>query len=188
MTIQQTIENYRADGKGSVSPTFRALVNQMIDTNAKTEFANDSYADALFLTDVMFERSQTSIRLLTGPSGGDFLHALEGSFEGAINRLKAAGGFVRIVMLNTAMVPDWLSTIQARSGNLDIRTAKAAEGIKHFIVCDSKMARIEAPHSPLDANSDATLIKARVYFNEPSKSKVFEGYFDSIWNFVAKKA
>ena len=30
----------------------------------------------------------------------------------------------------------------------------------------------------------ATEIKARVYFNEPEKSKVFEQFFDKIWEAV----
>jgi len=185
MTIKETIEKYRAEGKESVSPTLRALVDQMVATGARTEFKNDSYADALFLTDTMFEQSHACVRILTGVGGGEFLRALKKSFTAALERLKTVGGEARVVILDTPKIDDWLEGMRTRFSTLKIFRAKATGSIKHFIVCDSRMARLEDVHPAITPETPVEDIKANVFFNEPTKAKVYEDYFDSIWKIVA---
>jgi hypothetical protein len=187
MTIKDTIALYREKGRDSVSPTLRALVDQMIATGARTEFKNDSYADALYLTDTMFDQSQVSIRILTGAGGGEFLHALEKSFTEALERLKAIGSEARVIILDTDKIDDWLVSMQEKFNNFKIARGRTISPVKHVIVCDSRMARLEEIHPPLVPETPVESIKATVFFNEPSKAKVYEDYFDSVWNNVAKK-
>ena len=185
-TITDAIDTYAATGKESVSPGFREIINQMIDNNIKTEFKNDSYLDALYLTDVMFSRSQKSIRLLTGPGADSFLFTLKDSFIGALQRLAKVNGTVKIVLLDGKM-PVWLEPLQKQHKNvLEVFRATANEPIKHFIVCDARMARLEEIHGQISKESNASEIKASVYFNQPIMAKVLEDHFDSIWEEVGK--
>ena len=186
MTIADAIARYTAQGTDTISPAFQSLVNRMIDSNEQTEFANDSYLDALYLTDVMFGRSKATIRLLTGPGLDQFLTAIKESFLGALKRFKIGGGVINIILLHTEL-PAWLEQIKTEYESvLGICLAYSTKPIKHFIVCDSKMARLEEIHPPITPDSLATEIKARVYFNEPEKATVFEQRFDAIWGLVEK--
>ncbi|MCX6967649.1 MAG: hypothetical protein NTZ46_07685 [Verrucomicrobia bacterium] len=184
MTIAEAIAKYKSGDCDS--PALGAIINQMIDTNTKTEFANDSYVDALYLTDLMFRRSTKSIRLLTGPGVDTFLSALKEPFIEALNRIKKEGGNVRAVILS-AELPEWLRELSQQYQTVfQICRARSSKPIKHFIVCDSCMARLEEFHGETNAESSASEIKAQVYFSEPEKAKVFEEHFDSIWKTVAE--
>ncbi|HBJ82629.1 MAG TPA: hypothetical protein DDZ88_01885 [Verrucomicrobiales bacterium] len=163
----------------------REVINQLIDGNVKTEFENDSYLDALTLTDVMFHRSNTSVRLLTGPGLDGFLSELQKSFIDLLDRLKKTGGAVRILLLSKD-VPTWLHDLtKAYDKTLTIHRALPTKPMPHFIVCDSKMSRQEEVHEAITDASDATTIKARVSFNETSKAEVLENYFDLMWKSVS---
>lgn len=185
MTVADAVTLYQANGGGSASPALREVINQLIDGNVKTEFENDSYLDALTLTDVMFHRSNTSVRLLTGPGLDGFLGVLEKTFIDLLERLKKTGGFVRILLLSKD-VPQWLSDLAKQyERTLTIHRALPIKPMPHFIVCDSKMSRQEEVHGPISDASDATAIKARVSFNEASKAEVLENYFDLMWKSVS---
>ena len=185
-SVGDAIAAYKKEGKDSVSPAFRSIIRGMIETNTKTEFANDSYFDALYLTDVMFGRAEQSVRLLTGPGLDKFLEALEKPFRDLLERLTKTGGFVRVVMLGSTMPANLLALCKEFNKVLTIHRASTKEQLKHFIVCDSRMARLEEPHGDITESSLATEIKARVYFNDPVKAEVFEKYFDTIWETVAQ--
>jgi hypothetical protein len=185
MTVAEAVNLYQANGGGSASPALREVINQLIDGNVKTEFENDSYLDALTLTDVMFHRTNKSVRLLTGPGADGFLGVLKATFVEMLERLKNSGGFVRILLLSNE-VPGWLKGLtQQYDKTLTIRCALAAEPVEHFIVCDTKMARQEEVHGAISKESKATAIKARVSFNKPGQAEVLESYFDSMWKKVA---
>jgi len=186
MTVAQAISLYTESGRSAVSPALREIVRQMIDKNIKTEFSNDSYYDALYLTDVMFGRAEANVRLLTGPGADGFLLALQKSFIAMLDRLQATRGSVRIILLSSEL-PEWLGQVAKKYvGTLEIFLAHSVTPIKHFIVCDSRMARLEELHDLITPESKADEIKASVYFNEPTKTKVFEQHFDSIWTSLAK--
>lgn len=186
MNVTDAIKQYQANGDAPTGTALREVINQLIDENIKTDFSNDSYLDALVLTDVMFHRCNSSVRLLTGGGGSSFLSTLKSTFVGAISRLAQSKGIARILLLDSP-VPDWLAELaKAYPKTLTIRRAASPEPIRHFIVCDSNMSRHEEIHAPITDTTPATAIKARVSFNEPGRAKVLENYFDSMWETVAK--
>lgn len=187
ITVRAAAEQYeRANGGDSVSPALREVINQLIDGNVKTEFSNDSYLDALVLTDVMFHRSTSSVRLLTGAGVDGFLGTLKTTFTETLERLKQSQGIVKIIVLGKEL-PAWLDELVKRyTGTLQICRAMPTTKIRHFIVCDSKMSRLEEVHDEISDETDATTIKARVSFNEPGRAQVLENYFDMLWNTVEK--
>jgi hypothetical protein len=180
-TISDAIETYKKLGENSVYPGYRDLIVKMIDNGLKTDFDNDSYLDALFLTGMMFNRSQNNIRLFTGNNGDGFLKVLSTPFEFALERIKKSNGSVKIILLSTEL-PIWLEDLRKKyTGTLDIVLAKALAPVKHFILSDSKMARLEEPHVELTPETPATAIRAKVYFNDPQKCKDLESLFDAMW-------
>ncbi len=183
-TVGEAIATYKQEGKEGVSLALRAIINDWIEKNTKTEFENDCYRDALFLTQVMFERAEHTVRIVTGPGFDHFLEALEKPFLDMLNRLAKNEGFVRIVLLSPILPQGMTDLCQKFSKTLAICRAESKEEIKHFIVCDSKMARLEEVHAQITDASLETEIKARVYFNDPVKTEVFASYFDKIWSVV----
>lgn len=183
MTIKEAIERFEKEGEEHSAPALREVINDMIDRNIKTEFENDCYTDALTLTSLMFNRSTSSIRMLTGPQGDGFLMVLKKSFLGSLDRIRANKGEVRIVMLGKPN--EYLEGLMKQyPDTLKIFAAKTASPIKHFTVCDTKMARMEEFHGELTPETDATNIKARVCFNDSVKGRVLEESFDSIWKWL----
>lgn len=184
MTIDEALSQYKTSAEGFDSSALREVINQLIDDNVKTDFENDSYLDALILTDVMFRRSNSSVRLLTGPGLDGFLGALQSTFVKTLERLSKSGGTVKILLLSKD-IPAWLSDLSEKFKNtVTIRRATATKPINHFIVCDSKMSRQEDVHPPITGASDVTAIKARVSFNETGKAEVLENHFDAMWKTV----
>jgi len=186
-TIAAAIERFKRGGEDSIYPGYRELVTTMIDNGIKSDFENDSYLDALFLTHLMFSRAQNSIKLFTGNNGDEFLKVLNRPFENALERIKKAGGSVKIILLSAAL-PNWLGDLKAKyPETLDVVLAKALQPVKHFILCDSKMARLEEPHGELTPTTPATTIKAKVYFNDTAKCKDLEGVFQAMWSILRPK-
>lgn len=182
MTIKEAIERYNEPETGT-SPALREVINFMIDRNIKTEFENDSYLDALTLTELMFSRSSQSIRMLTGPQGDGFVLALKKTLVAALDKIKANGGIVRIIVLGQTNA--CLDDLQLKyAGTLSVMQAKSATPLKHFTVCDSRMARMEQIHAELTPETAASEIKARVCFSDPVQAKALEEGFDKIWNWL----
>ena len=181
MTIKDAIVRFQTERDSCASPALREVINDMIDRNIKTEFSNDSYPDALTLTDVMFSRSTQNIRMLTGAQGDGFLKALKDSFVKALDKIKLNGGRVRVIVLGqTNRCLDELQRTYPET--LEVIPAHANSLIKHFTVCDSRMARMEEVHEALTDETLASAIKARVCFNDPVQAKALEEFFDQIWN------
>jgi hypothetical protein len=179
-TVAQAKKLYLECGRDAIYPGFREIVCGAIDSNAKVEFENDSYLDALFLTDIMFSKAQREIRMMTGSLGEGFLKALEGSLDGALQRITAARGHARIIFVNSAF-PEQLVAVHKKFPALEFRGATAPGDVSHFITCDSVMAREEQPHKPLSDDAPISAIKAKVYFNNPEKTGVIDGFFDTVW-------
>lgn len=181
MTIGAAVDRYKAEREAFPSPALREVVNYMIDHNIKTEFNNDSYQDALALTDVMFTRSTKTIRMLTGTHGDGFLNALLEPFVAALERIRLNRGFVKIIVIGQTCKT--LTELQSTfAGTLKVIRAQASGPIKHFTVCDSNMARMEEIHEPLTSDTLITAIKAKVCFNDRAQSGALEENFDKIWN------
>jgi hypothetical protein len=178
LTIEQAKAAYTSCGG---QWPFRLLLRKIIEDGARTEFDNDSYLDALFLTELMLERSKFQVRILSGPQADSFLSALRTPFEQALNRVAKTNGFVRIILLGPE-VPLSLRDLQYRHPSvLSVALAKSESPVRHFIVCDTAMARFEEIHGELQPDTPAREIKAKVYFNDPDKSRWLEGFFDSAW-------
>ncbi|MDX6765621.1 MAG: hypothetical protein SFU85_02410 [Candidatus Methylacidiphilales bacterium] len=160
----------------------RKVINQMIDEKIRTEFDNDSYMDALILNEIMLDRSSKTVRMLSGGCTY-FLETLQDAFTKAFERLHAANGKIRILVVGTE-IPAFLAAAQKKyAGTLQVSSAQARneDQVEHFIVCDSIMARVEKPHVRLQQNTPIDAIKAKVSFNNASTAKFYEDRFDAVW-------
>jgi hypothetical protein len=189
VTIGQIQTWYSQDSGIVHCSALRQVIKLMIDQNIRTEFDNDSYLDALILSEIMLDRCTQTVRMLTG--GCDkFLQTLELSFLKAFDRLKTnPNGKIRIIVLSNA-VPEFLKTAAEKFGpTLEIAAAEVKPGaqVEHFLVCDSMMARIEKPHQTISEETPVNAIQAKVSFNEPSRARFYETRFDAIWDMLKPK-
>lgn len=187
LTIKEASLRYQKFGNDAVYPGYRELISQAVKSGRRLEFKNDSYLDALFLTDIMLQRAEKHIRFFSGAQADGFLSTLKASFESAIERIQLNEGFVRVVLLSHETPKLFLSFQERFKGIFDFALANASAPVKHFIVCDSILSRIEEPHPPLEPDMPADAIRATVYFNEPDESRRLESQFDYIWNLVRPK-
>ncbi|PTX95087.1 hypothetical protein DB345_12380 [Spartobacteria bacterium LR76] len=180
--ISDALREYREACELSDTPPFHELVAALIDRGYDQDFKNDSFFDALCLTHTMLLTSLTSVKILTG-SGGNFWSALDRPFAAAAENLRKTGGKIQMIVINAT--PDCakaLASMKSRFGEVfEYVLAKSASNISHFIVCDSRMIRIEEPHPPIDLDSSADVIKAKVNFRAPLIAKQQEKLFDSVW-------
>jgi hypothetical protein len=183
LTIEDAINAYR--GSSAEAEGYRSLITLLIDAGFSQPFKNDSYYDALVLTEAMLNRSNHRIKLLTGPACDGFYSALSVHFMNALQRIHNAGGEVKMIILGTCFPPALGELVKKFPGTFQIALAKPLTKLRHFIVCDSKIVRVEEYHEELSANSGAHEIKADVNFNNPSQGKMLETYFDSIWSAVS---
>ena len=162
---------------------YRDLITLLIDTGFDKPFQNDSYFDALVLTDVMFRRSKQSVEILTGPALDGFLCELKESFIELLKRLKEVGGKVRIIVLCDKK-PEQLKTLELMRqfpDTLNIAFGTQTKPLQHFIVCDSRIVRVENIHEPITKSTRADEIKAEVYFNDPQKARTLKTFFNAVW-------
>jgi hypothetical protein len=182
VTIQDAINAYK--GHNAEAEGYRSLVTFLIDSGFDQPFKNDSYYDALILTEAMLNRANHSIKLLTGPACDGFYCAISDYFTQALERIQRAGGQVKMIILGDSY-PKGLTELASKfAGTFEIALAKPFKDLQHFIVCDSKIVRIENIHGKLDGQSSAHEIKADVNFNDPAKGKMLETFFESIWSVV----
>lgn len=181
LTIDAATLQWHERGANAVYPAYRTLITQMIDSGRQTEFNNDSYLDALFLTDLMLHRAQKEIRFLSGAQADGFLASLKDALVGALERIKKNNGFVRVILLGNGTPPLFSELKTKYEGTFDFSLAKANAEVQHFISCDSILARLEEPHAPLTGATPADKIRAKVYFNEPEQAKRLEHWFDYAW-------
>lgn len=184
MLIKDATNQYNsACAAAEGQPPFEDLLRQLIDSGYSENFENDSYFDALWLTHHMLKRSHRQISMLTGSAGDGFYSTLAAPFEDAMQRIQATNGKVRMVILNQkGDVPSFLSEMKRKfAGAFDYVLAQTTAPIGHFIVCDSRMVRIEEPHDDITQDSPASLIKAKVNFNAPTQAAIKESFFNTVW-------
>lgn len=183
MTVRDAICLYHLRSEGSTS-ALRQAVNVTIDNRIRTAFNNDSYVDALVLTEIMLTRTNHRLCVFTGDGEGGFFRILENFLEKALERIDANNGIARFIVLSKT-VPSCLAEMLVKfPKRLQVMLAGTNGPAHHFIVSDSTMARMEEPHQPLTENSMADEIKAKVFYNEPAVSDFLEKQFQSIWNIV----
>jgi len=160
------------------------LVDMFRKIGWKNGLNNDNYVHALFLTDLMFRNTFTSMSILAGAGADDFLRCLSKSFEALLDRLKKwSEGLVRIVIVDGEK-GDYLNWLSRRyEGTLSVKCAQSAPTVRigHFIFNDSGMLRKEQYHDPLDDESSAGEVKAKVYLNNPTESRIMWDVFDTVW-------
>jgi hypothetical protein len=163
---------------------FEDLVGSLIETGYDKSFNNDSYFDALWLTHHMLNRTYNNFSMITGAGGDNFLSALEQPFEDALERIKSTGGKARLIILNHEKAGGlcFLNKMVAKhKGAFAFALGASTRLIRHFVVCDRKMARIEEPHEELTEASPASVIRAKVNFNDPQTAAIYDSFFSTVW-------
>lgn len=205
ITIKETIERYSALRDDVAGSAFKDMLERTKEIAKEGEYVNnDTYFHALFLTEMMLTNTNNSLRILAGCDIVRFLKALQSTFIDTCRRIAATGGSIKIVALTSSkkhldtcfdslseffketkeFCPEISGKMTAIVKVLPKTIAGAVESgsnhdISHYIVCDSKMIRIEEPHGVLKLEAPASLIKARVYFNAPNTSKAVVDSFDN---------
>ena len=183
MNIREAKEKYRREKEKCVNVEFRSMAESLANSNADTNqpIKNSNYLHALYLTELMFERTCRSIGILSGPGFDGFLETLEESFTNAVSRIARTGGKVRILLLGQEVPAFILRLKNMYRGVFEIHHAKEAEGtrVRHFIVCDKNKVRVENIHETLTEESDINDIQADVYLNNRNIAKVFNTFMDT---------
>lgn len=185
MTVAEAKKRFRESREQTSG--FRKLTQLLIHSRFTEPFYNDSYLDALVLTEAMFEASNESICILCGKAGDGFISDLAPVFEAALERIKMSGGLVRVILLDNGHAKTLTALMERFPETLRIASASSTKEINHFIVCDGRMLRIEEIHAPLTEQSRADEVKARVYFNNPSRANMMTATFNTIWNVIVPK-
>src|ERR1043165_1938019 len=108
VTIGQVLEWYRTKDGIVQASALREIIDSTVQCNRPIQVENDSYFDALVISEIMFDRANKSIRLFTGRNCVEFLRALQRSFFNALKRLAHSGGKVQVLMVSNE-VPSFFS-------------------------------------------------------------------------------
>lgn len=192
VTVKDAITRYREQGEGSIYKGYRDVIKSLVKNGYDKAIRNDSYADALFLTDIMLEHTEEEFRMVGGTGTDNFISALKGHFRKMLDRLTRVGGKARIVVVRTPdqdapacptlreLASEYPNVMQFEAGVSDVLQ-------RHYVVSDSQMIRIEEPHLPLSNDTDACAIKAMVYFSNPVRASMLKEEFDRVWNVLLIK-
>ena len=212
MKISEAIEIYRRHGQ-TVSLDDRFLMRAFRQHGWTPGLSNTSYLHALSLTDAMFGATQKKLRMYTGLGADGFIATLWESFKTMATRIRHSRGRsernaestvsesdipqcgVRILIAADAdemsqrqrmfldeLRSEFADVVQVRTR----RPTPAFEREKgHFIVADSDMVRVEEPHPDISMDTDASIIKATVYFCNEALARTKSSEFDALWNRVS---
>ena len=155
-------------------------------TQSANTFKNDSYVDAVLLTRYMFRNTKKSARILTGHGGDvEFLNTLQAAFREMLKRAEENFSCVKVIFLANE-IPEFITTAFKRFIDSKILVCRALQNhnskpIRHFMVCDNDMVRVEEPHNVLCRDSKADEIKAKMYFKNESMASAYASVFDLLW-------
>ncbi|HMO04922.1 MAG TPA: hypothetical protein PKE33_09890 [Kiritimatiellia bacterium] len=181
MTIAQAISNYKAKA-ANPSHCLKDIVGAVLEKGETIKLENDCYPDALEYTETMLFHTHKSINIVTGCGCGGFYAALLRHLTDALQRVQKASGTARMIVI-APDYPEWLVALAHEfAGTFTLARLKAKEKLQHFIVCDSKIVRLEKLHGELAPDSPADTIKAEVFFNEPQMGRDLEARFEEFWN------
>lgn len=187
MTIREVIDNYKTEGVKSIGKDYRDLVDIVRNEEAHdVEIPNSDYSHALYLADLMFQDTSKSIRMLNGMGAGVYcLDVLKNSFIGAVERIKKSEGFLRAIFVGESDAPEIVVNLHKKfGGTAQFVTATSPKPIKHFIICDDYMLRLEELHDPITPDTPSDKINASVYLNSPPRAKEKAREFDEIWDYL----
>lgn len=185
MTIKDAIDEYQEACNKNDNPPLSEIISALIERGYDQPFQNDSYLDALCLTHVMVERTFSSMRVLTGGGGSvGFWRTLADPFKEAAARLKKLRGSIQFIIINPKQgCKDAFEEIKTEFPTVfDFVLAESSTPISHFMVCDSRMVRVEESHDPITEKSPADCIKAQVNFKSSDLAQRYEGLFNGLWN------
>lgn len=198
ITIKETIDDYIALKKCVAGETLRSLFELAINENDKVGgfVKNDTYFHALFLTEMMFQKTSESLFIFCGRDVARFINTIKGAFLGCCERIMENNGPVRIVsqVFNPSDEENALNALKSLANEVRSKYEKIDlkgmvirdnndEKLNHFIVCDSKMLRIEELHDPLNDDSSAGDISAKVYFDNVGLATEYETSFKNDYKF-----
>ena len=135
----------------------------------------------------MFLKAEKEIRIFTGDFFESFVEPLKDTLSIVLKHFeKRTNSFIHIILLNsqkTKQTKEFLDTFANKNIKLVGATYNAKKWpIGHFMCVDSNIYRIEQPHPELTPESDESVIKAKVCFNDADTTKAYINIFDSIWN------
>ena len=143
---------------------------------------------------MMFERTSKTLRVFCGKDIALFLETIGKSFYDCCERIRNNGGSIRIVSQVSnkdkkdthSKLSEFAKKIRSEFQGIDLqgKVTEADEDTNHYIVCDSKMLRIEDLHKPLTKDTLANNIKAKVYFDNPGLAKDYEDFYDSNYGYA----
>lgn len=180
--ISEVQEMYTNDGPNAVDQDYRHLVEIIRRYQIDEPIPNSDYLHALYLNELMFNASRRTVRMLNGPSKDGWMKVLFASIEAMLKRIKNAGkGKVRAIIFGDEE-PKTLTVLKRSYGDiLKCLVIDSDVQLRHFIVCDSRMLRLEDLHDPLNIDMDTRCINAEVYLDNPVRAKAAEDYFDALW-------
>jgi hypothetical protein len=187
MTVQvaqQFFKDYGDDTEGIYEEIYKTVAGK-----DGAELANDNYLDALQLTALMIRKTKTSFSMLTGCTGEAFIGHLNGYFSKMVEGLHAVGGFARLIILNPegrSTLFDDLSRLYGNTLRVVYATTTNELSVSHFVVADD-MVRIEKPHPQLKPDTLASVIQARVLFNNRGAASIYNPRFDSLFAQLIKE-
>jgi hypothetical protein len=187
MTIEKATALYEEYGS-----SLQSEIDQWIEfvQRAKIEspLSNGNYFHALQLTEGMLRRTCYRFLMLTGQGADNFVRSLRDAVRGMMRRIDANQGDARIIIANGK--GDELRELAAEfPRTLLVREVSITDGpISHFIVGDYDMVRQEEPHPPLEGKMLADVIKASMYFANPTKVRLFTEWFNKGWEQIGPTA
>ena len=184
LTVEGCQELFQKYGDIFLADT-REVVRAIRNSNSDDGLTNSNYFHALTLTHVMLEHTSYNFRMLTGPDGDDFLKCLSNAFRDMLKRVKSVGDKARVILLDGT--PDHILKLKEDFGDVfDFKTAAVVgdESVRHFIVCDDDMTRIEQPHGRVQCADSAASIKAKVNFSDRAKARIYASQFDRLWDML----
>jgi hypothetical protein len=184
-TVSEAIRAYEQLGE-AIDVGYDSLIKAYGPQELYDGIPNSDYFHALCLTSIMFRRTLSTIRILSGFDLGPFIKALHKTFEEAVEKIKKTNeGFVRILLMQDGP-EDQIKYLRDNASQYPaiIKVKKLIPGIikpSHRTICDDDKLRLEEPHPPLIDGSDASLVRAKAYFGNTARAKAEAKYFDWMW-------
>ena len=185
-TIQEVIDDYKAEGAESIDKDYRDIVDIIRKGRYDIEIPNNDYSHALWLSNLMFQGTSKNIRMLNGISSGcDCFEVLKDSLAIALQRIERCGGYLKAIFVGEGDIPGSIVQLREEFGDtIQFITATTSKPIKHFIACDDNKVRLEELHDRITPDMESDQIKASVYLNSPARTRETIEKFDTIWDYL----
>ncbi len=154
------------------------------DRRENINIPNSTLEHAVYLTDLLFEKAEKSVKILTGTLSERFFNH-QGMIE-SFKKLVKKNISIKVIVWHKIKMDEILDTLKSDfGGKVEIKTVDSERiqenWVKHFAVVDKKGYRIEDLHNPEDENDEDSIVKGNVNFYNPPVAKKLEETFDAIW-------